>query len=99
MLTFFQRRINVMQQLGEYGVAGFFAGVLGLKPNLFALNVNQALGMPFEPQRFDVGVFDIFFGVGFLEGGVEAHGLSVAASWRLKSPLTPLFQSGGQVRR
>jgi hypothetical protein len=67
-----------MQQLGKHGVAGFSACVLGFKPNLFALNVDQALGMPFEPQRFDVGVFDVFFGVGFLEGGIEAHSSSVA---------------------
>lgn len=67
-----------MQLLGEHGVAGFFARVFDLKPNFFALNVDQALGMPFDPERFDVGVFDVFFGVGFLEGGVEAHGLSVA---------------------
>ena len=49
------------------------ASKLVLKPNLFTLNVNQTLGMPFEPQRFDVSVFDVFFGFGFLEGSVQAH--------------------------
>jgi hypothetical protein len=40
--------------------------------------------MPFEPQHFDVSVFDVFFGFGFLEGGVQAHSGSVA---RLKGKI------------
>ena len=69
-----------MQQLGEHGVAGVAAGVFGLKPDFVGLDVNQPLGMAFDAQRFDVRVFNVFFGFGFLEGGVQGHSGSVAAS-------------------
>jgi hypothetical protein len=39
------------------------------------LDVDQALGVALEAQRLDVGVLDVFFALGGLELGVEAHGL------------------------
>lgn len=62
-----------MQQLGEHGVTGGLAGVLGLKPNFIGLDVDQPFGVPLEAQGFDVSVFDVFFGFGGLELGVKAH--------------------------
>ncbi len=45
----------------------------GLKPDFFGLDVDQAYGVPLEPQDLDVSVFDVFFAAGLLELGVEAH--------------------------
>ena len=55
-----------MQQLGEHGVTGVFACVLGFKPYFFGLNVDQAFGVALKPQRLDVRVFDVFFAFGGL---------------------------------
>ena len=74
IVTLVQRVLNVMQQLGEHGVAGMLAGVLGLEPHLAGLDVNQPLGVALEAQGLDVSVFDIFFGFGSLELGVKTHG-------------------------
>ncbi len=63
-----------MQQLGEHGVAGVAVGVLGLEPNLAGLDVDQAFGVTLEAQGLDVRVFDVFFALGGLQLGVEAHG-------------------------
>ena len=62
-----------MQQLREHGVAGIFAGVLGLEPDFLCLDVNQAFGVALEAQRLDVRVFDVFFALGGLQLGVKAH--------------------------
>jgi hypothetical protein len=64
-----QRHLHVMQQLREHGVAGVFAGVLGLEPDFVGLDVDQALGVALEAQRLDVGVLDVFFAAGGLELG------------------------------
>ena len=64
-----------MQQLGEHGVAGVLARVLGFQPNFIGPDVDQALGINLEAKRLDVGVLDVFFASGGLELGVEAHGM------------------------
>jgi len=62
-----------MQQLGEHGVAGVFARVLGFEPNFVGPDIDQALGVNLETQRPDVGVFDVFFGLSDLQLGVKFH--------------------------
>ena len=57
----------------EHGVAGVFAGVLGFKPDFPGLNVDQAFGVALEAQRLDVRIFDVFFALGVLQLGIEAH--------------------------
>ena len=69
-----QRHLHVMQQLGEHGVAGEAVAVFGLEPDFAGLDVDQALGVALEAQGLDVGVFDVFFALGGLQLGVEAHG-------------------------
>jgi len=63
-----------MQQLREHGVAGMAVGVFGLEPDLAALDIDQAFGVALEAQGLDVRVFDVFFALGGLQLGVEAHG-------------------------
>ncbi|MDD3017876.1 MAG: hypothetical protein PHE74_05765 [Comamonas sp.] len=53
-----------MQQLRKHGVAGVSAGVFGLKPYFLGLNIDQALGVAFQAQGFDVRIFNVFFALG-----------------------------------
>ena len=59
-----QRHLHVMQQLRKHGVAGVSAGVFGLKPYFLGLNIDQALGVAFQAQGFDVRIFNVFFALG-----------------------------------
>ena len=52
------------QQLRKHGVAGVPSGVFGLKPDFFGLNIDQALGVAFQAQGFDVRIFNVFFALG-----------------------------------
>ena len=68
-----QRHLHVVQQLREHGVGGRATRVFGFKPDFIGLNVDQPLGEALESKGFDVSVFNVFFALGGLQLGIQAH--------------------------
>lgn len=82
MFALFAGVAHVKQELGkhEHGRCG---GFFGFKPDFFGLNIDQSFVVFFEPQRLDVGIFDVFFGFDLLGLAVKAHGfLCCGVQWR-----------------
>ena len=78
--TFTKKKLGIVEQ--EITADPFFTpieivrlrrGLFGLKPDFLGLDIDKALVHPLKTKRRDVGVFDVFFGFGVGEGGVQAH--------------------------